>query len=68
VPPLGLAGRGARPVRRPQRADRDVRALHPAALSRATGKVITRLDKHCCAIIERATFVVIDLNAACAAA
>jgi PPOX class probable FMN-dependent enzyme len=37
----------------------DVRARHPAALSRATGKVIARLDKHCRAIIERATFVVI---------
>lgn len=37
----------------------DVRALHPAALSRATDKVITRLDRHCRAIIERATFVVI---------
>jgi PPOX class probable FMN-dependent enzyme len=37
----------------------DVRARHPAALSRATGKVITRLDRHCRAIIERATFVVI---------
>src|SRR5882724_3740633 len=37
----------------------DVRARHPAALSRATGKVITRLDRHCRAIIARATFVVI---------
>ena len=37
----------------------DVRARHPAALSRATDKVISRLDKHCRAIIERATFVVI---------
>jgi PPOX class probable FMN-dependent enzyme len=37
----------------------DVRALHPAALSRATDKVITRLDRHCRAIIERSTFVVI---------
>ena len=37
----------------------DVRGLHPAAMSRATGTVITRLDRHCRAIIERATFVVI---------
>jgi PPOX class probable FMN-dependent enzyme len=37
----------------------DVRARHPAAMSRATDKVITRLDRHCRAIIERATFVVI---------
>jgi PPOX class probable FMN-dependent enzyme len=37
----------------------DVRARHPAALSRATDKVISRLDRHCRAIIERATFVVI---------
>jgi len=37
----------------------DVRARHPAALSRATGKIISRLDRHCRAIIERATFVVI---------
>ena len=40
----------------------DVRARHPAALSRATGKVITRIDKHCRAIIERATFVVIGTH------
>jgi PPOX class probable FMN-dependent enzyme len=36
-----------------------VRALHPTAMSRATDKVITRLDRHCRAIIERSTFVVI---------
>ena len=40
----------------------DVRARHPTALSRATDKVITRLDKHCRAIIERATFVVIGTH------
>ena len=40
----------------------EVRARHPAALSRATDKVITRLDKHCRAIIERATFVVIGTH------
>ena len=40
----------------------DVRARHPAALSRATGKVITRLDRHCRAIVERATFVVIGTH------
>src|SRR6266550_2494733 len=40
----------------------DVRARHPAALSRATDKVITRLDRHCRAIVERATFVVIGTH------
>jgi PPOX class probable FMN-dependent enzyme len=40
----------------------DVRARHPAAMSRATGKVLSRLDKHCCAIIERSTFVVIGTH------
>src|SRR5258708_28073106 len=40
----------------------DVRALHPTALSRAADKVITRLDRHCRAIIERATFVVIGTH------
>jgi PPOX class probable FMN-dependent enzyme len=37
----------------------DVRARHPAALSRATGKVLSRLDTHCRAMIARSTFVVI---------
>jgi PPOX class probable FMN-dependent enzyme len=37
----------------------DVRARHPAPMSRATDKVITRLDRHCRAIIARAPFVVI---------
>jgi PPOX class probable FMN-dependent enzyme len=40
----------------------DVRARHPAAMSRATDKVISRLDRHCRAIIERATFVVIGTH------
>src|SRR5215207_8656533 len=40
----------------------DVRARHPAAMSRATGKVLTRLDKHCRAMIARATFVVIGTH------
>jgi PPOX class probable FMN-dependent enzyme len=31
----------------------EVRARHPEPMSRATDKVITRLDKHCRAIIER---------------
>jgi uncharacterized protein len=37
----------------------EVRARHPAALSRATGKVLSRLDKHCRAMIARSTFVVV---------
>lgn len=37
----------------------DVRARHPAAMSRATDKVLRALDKHCRAMIARATFVVI---------
>ena len=37
----------------------DVRAQHPAAMSRATGKVLSRLDKHCRAMIARSTFVII---------
>ena len=40
----------------------DVRARHPAAMSRATGKVLSRLDKHCRAMIARATFVVIGTH------
>jgi PPOX class probable FMN-dependent enzyme len=40
----------------------DVRARHPAPLSRATDKVITCLDKHCRAIVERASFVVIGTH------
>jgi uncharacterized protein len=37
----------------------DVRAQHPAAMSRATGKVLGRLDKHCRTMISRSTFVII---------
>jgi uncharacterized protein len=37
----------------------EVRARHPAAMSRATDKVLRRLDKHCRAILARATFCVI---------
>src|SRR5215207_9435333 len=37
----------------------EVRARHPAALSRASDKVLGRLDKHCRAMIARSTFVVI---------
>ena len=40
----------------------DVRARHPTPLSRATDKVITCLDKHCRAIVERASFVVIGTH------
>ena len=40
----------------------DVRARHPAAMSRATGKVLTSLDKHCRAMIARATFVVVGTH------
>lgn len=42
----------------------DVRGRHPAAMSRATGKVLSRLDKHCRAMIARATFVVIGTHGA----
>lgn len=37
----------------------DVRRRHPPAMSRATDKVITVLDKHCRAILERSTFCLI---------
>lgn len=37
----------------------DVRARHPAAMSRATDKVLTRLDPHCRAMIARSTFVLL---------
>ena len=36
-----------------------VRDRHPKAMSRATGKVLRRLDKHCRAILQRSTFCVI---------
>ena len=38
----------------------DVQARHPKPMSRATGKVLPRLDKHCRAMIERSTFCVIS--------
>ena len=37
----------------------EVRTLHPAPMSRATDKVLSRLDKHCRAILARSTFCVI---------
>ncbi len=37
----------------------DVRGRHPSAMSRATDKVLTTLDKHCRAILERSTFCLI---------
>lgn len=40
----------------------EVRALHPAPMSRATDKVLTRLDRHCHAILARATFCVIGTH------
>lgn len=36
-----------------------VRDRHPKAMSRATGKVLRRLDRHCQAILQRSTFCVI---------
>ena len=36
-----------------------VRSRHPRPMTRATGKVLRRLDKHCRAILERCTFCVI---------
>lgn len=38
----------------------DVQARHPKPMSRATGKVLPGLDKHCRAMIERSTFCVIS--------
>jgi PPOX class probable FMN-dependent enzyme len=67
--PLGPLGEGSRPEDTfdPSAisylaAIADVRALHPVAMSRATDKVIARLDKHCRAIIARSTFVVIGTH------
>ena len=37
----------------------EVRAQHPAMMSRASDKVMKRLDQHCRRIIERSTFCVI---------
>ena len=36
-----------------------VRERHPKAMTRATGRVLPRLDKHCRAILQRSTFCVI---------
>ncbi len=38
----------------------DLRALHHAPMSRATDKVLTRLDKHCQAILELSPFCVLS--------
>ena len=40
----------------------EVRGKHPAAMSRATDKVLRRLDEHCRAMIARATFVVVGTH------
>ncbi len=37
----------------------DVRERHPKTMSRASGNVLSRLDKHCRAILQRSTFCVI---------
>src|ERR1700741_3353455 len=36
-----------------------VREQHPRPMTRATGKVLRRLDRHCRAILQRSTFCVI---------
>ena len=42
----------------------DVQARHPKPMSRATGKVLQYLDKHCRAMIARSTFCVISTQGA----
>ncbi|BAT61897.1 pyridoxamine 5'-phosphate oxidase [Variibacter gotjawalensis] len=42
----------------------EVRAMHPPAMSRATDKVIKRLDKHCRAILARSTFCLVGTHGA----
>jgi len=42
----------------------DVQARHPKPMTRASGKVLPRLDKHCKAMIARSTFCVISTNGA----
>jgi uncharacterized protein len=37
----------------------DLRGRHPKPMSRATGKVLRRLDKHCRSILQRSTFCVL---------
>lgn len=39
-----------------------VRDAHPTPMSRATGKVLVRLDKHCTTILQHATFCVIGTH------
>ena len=39
-----------------------VRDAHPKPMSRATGKVLARLDKHCRTILQHATFCVIGTH------
>jgi PPOX class probable FMN-dependent enzyme len=41
-------------------SEEGLRALHPAPMSRATDKVLDRLDKHCRAILELAPFCVLS--------
>jgi PPOX class probable FMN-dependent enzyme len=41
-----------------------VREAHPKPMSRATGKVLRRLDKHCRTILQHATFCVIGTQGA----
>jgi hypothetical protein len=38
----------------------DVRARHPAMMSRASGKILPALDRHCRAILDHATFCVVS--------
>jgi uncharacterized protein len=38
----------------------DIQDRHPKPMTRATGKVLTRLDKHCTAMLQRSTFCVIS--------
>jgi len=40
----------------------DIRAIHPKPMSRATDKVLSHLDRHCRAILERSTFCVIGTH------
>lgn len=39
-----------------------VRGAHPKPMSRATGKVLARLDRHCRTILQHATFCVIGTH------
>lgn len=42
-----------------------VRARHPKPMSRATGKVLDHLDRHCRAILAEATFCVVGTQGPC---